>query len=115
MRRGNLIAFTRSIAILGYTLRIPIHFLESRIYLTVDPGNTLQADQNVDGGEKTNVDSTEMSGMVWAGSKQENSSTCYVHKAGSSIVIPSSSLQGMHSANKEASCSWFACLFVLVR
>lgn len=66
-------------------------------------------------GKETNVDSTEMSGTVWAGSKQENSSTCYVHKAGSSIVIPSSSLQGVASANKEASCSWFACLFALVR
>ena len=47
-----------------------------------------------------------MSGIVWDDLRQENSSVCYVHAVGSK-VIRSPPRQGIHSANREASCSRF--------
>ena len=74
--------------------------------MAVDSGDTLQADQNMDRGEKNNADLTEVSGIVRGDLQQQNSSICYVHEVGSK-VIRSPPRQGIHSANKEAGCSRF--------
>lgn len=69
IREGILITFTRSIAILGWViLGYPADsnsFSRKQDYSAVDTGNTLQADQNMDRGEKNNADLIEMSGIVW--------------------------------------------------
>ena len=66
---------------------------------------------------KNNPDLIEMSGIVWGNFEQQNSSVCYVHEVGSKVIW-SPPWQGIHSANKEASCSrfvWFGYITIFLQ
>lgn len=89
-------------------LRIPVHFPESRIYLTLETRDSFQADQNVGGGGENNAQELSCLGQSGLCTKLWHLPCAWGGQYSGPwiIVIPVLLLEGVPPASKEANCPW---------